>query len=156
MDEKRIKYIVLLIFIVSVLICLIVYRDTSKLTNIDVDDLTETEDMDFEVENISVGSPETIIEGWALYPNGLITSWDMQVVLYNSEKDEYVGLPTRMSFRDDVAANYPSGNQYSYSGFYAKAITNRIISVDVEYEICIVYKNNTDKFIVYTGSYVGR
>lgn len=155
-ETKKIKIALVFIFIFSVLVCLIVYRDASKLTNIDVDDLTETDEVDFEIENVSVGNSEMVIEGWALYPNGYINSWDMQVVLHNSEKDEYVGLPTRMSLREDVAANYPSGNHYSYSGFYAKAVTKRIISANEVYEICIIYKNNTDKFIVYTGNYVGR
>lgn len=153
-QKKTILSLSMIIMLGLLLFSMALYLDKSHLKAIEVVDRSNSA-MEFHVDTISVTDSVTVA-GWSFKQGESIEKVNCSIILENVNTKKAYELPTKMVLRADISLAFPDGNDYSKSGFIAKAKASKLSLDKDDYEIIIRYFNNDNELFVRTGEYVSK
>ncbi len=91
------------------------------------------------------------ITGFALTGGESALTFDTWVCLYDENEQAYIKIPTAMRIDEGINAIVADGVSYGRSGFTAFVELAQLDSAAQAYEICFLYTNSQQKYLVHTG-----
>lgn len=140
------------VIILSLTVCLVLYKDVSKVEVFQKNDMEVSvpEDFHFYLDYIDDNGKYVSIQGWT-YIEGVSTEFfDCAIVLKQTGADVYYRIPTSMQERKDITKAYGSVTvNYDHSGFFARVQKSKIPAGN--FEIYIEYGTYTDPMLYATN-----
>lgn len=152
--KKAIILILILSLVVSVVFCIMIFKEKSKIDMFDPSNCKENNNIQVTIESIQ-DSDFFIISGYAYVKGKKIKTVDGYVVLYNTETKEYYKLPTQLVSRPDLTESINDGVDYSNSGFIARVSKSKLDFNNSQFEICYYYNHDDYNALAYTDNYMG-
>lgn len=136
-------------FFVGIAVCtLLYYRNASVL-------MTEVSSYSREqlMADIIITEDETSyhLTGWCMKPGEDTGLFDMKVLLYNREKEQYYRINTASKPNPKVSAMMKDGYCYDNSGLEARVLKAKLPDAGIPYTICILYECNQNHILYDTG-----
>lgn len=156
LTERQTKGIVLGIVAAALLLAGIVYIDASRLRVLDPQDYGTGENLQYWLYNAEQVEDMFQVRGWIVHTGEPIETYDIVVVLHDLGKDVYYQCPTQREERTDVTEYMNDGINYDDSGFISNTLVKKLNLQTTRYEVCIAYRNNGERELVKTGTYVGN
>lgn len=140
------------VIILSLTVCLVLYKDVSKVEVFqeNVPAVSVPEDFHFYLDYIHDNGRYVSIQGWTYIEGESTEFFDYAIVLKQTGTDIYYRIPTSMQERKDVTEAYGTATvNYDHSGFFARVQKSKIPAGN--FEIYIEYGTYTDPVLYATN-----
>ena len=111
-------------------------------------------DFVFQIDSVKDNGKEVYIEGWAFKLNADSEEGDLEILLYDIEKDEIVYPRVECRTRDDVNQYFFCEYDYSRSGFIASIGSKELELENKSYKV--LFKSREKKRIYMTDTYISN
>lgn len=151
-SKKRIVVKISLIsFFLIVLFCVVQIIDYSIIHSIDIEDISDDENISWVIDFIKIDRNYIAISGWAFIIGEVPKDFDINVVLVNTETKQGFVLPTVLTDRKDLEDVSSDRNDYSHCGFVSKVLKCLLGVNENSYEIYINMRVQNRNYLIKTN-----
>lgn len=140
------------VIILSLLVCLLLYKNVSKVETFqgNIREASVPHDFHCYLDYVSDNGKDVSMQGWSYIEGESTEFFDCAIVLKQAGTDVYYRIPTALQKRNDVTEAYGSDTvNYDHSGFFARVQKSKIPSGNFEiyieygtYTVPILYNTN--------------